>query len=250
MRWVFEASLLAALSLCSIRGYAQASGADPGVGAPFGTPVADQRVYSHAQFNEFEGRFGAGNGSFRWDGEAWVGTDTNRMWLKSEGFASAGAAEDGQQELLYARPISTYFDLQAGARYDLDSAPGRGWAALGIEGLAPQFFKVSATAYVSDAGHVAAKLTGSYELMLTQQLILEPLLELDWYSKADPRRQIGSGLSELDTGLRLRYEVVRKFAPYIGVSYHKKISSTATFALANDGRADALQFALGLRMWL
>jgi len=247
---IVVASALAVLSIWSLLAYAQNAREDPNAAAPFGTPVDDERVYTHAQFDEFEGRFGDGNSSFRWDGEAWIGTDANRLWLKSEGFANAGITEDGQHELLYARPISTYFDLQAGARYDLDSAAGRGWAALGVEGLAPQFFKVSFTAYVSDAGHVAAKFTGSYEVMLTQRLILEPLVELDCYSEPDPGRQIGAGLSELDTGLRLRYEVVRKFAPYFGVSFNRKFRSTATFVQAHGGPSDALKLVAGLRMWL
>jgi copper resistance protein B len=247
---VVVACMLVATSTWSILGHAQTMSADPNAAAPFGAPVNDERVFAHGQLDEFEGRIGDGNSSFRWDGEAWLGTDANRLWLKSEGFAVNGATEDGQHELLYAHPISTYFDLQAGARYDLDSSAGRGWAAIGVEGLAPQFFKVSATAYLRDAGHVAAKLTGSYEMLLTQRLILEPLVELDWYSQADPQRQIGAGLSELDTGLRLRYEIVRKFAPYIGVTYNRKFGGSATFARASVEPAEALQVALGLRMWL
>ncbi|MGH8143104.1 MAG: copper resistance protein B [Steroidobacteraceae bacterium] len=229
----------------------------PGPAVPFGTPVQnlsapveDQHVYAHALLDEFEGRFGSGANGFRWDGEAWVGSDTNRVWLKSEGFAAVGRTEGGQHELLYDRPISPYFDLQTGVRYDLDSSAGRGWAAIGVEGLAPQFFEVSATAYASDAGHFAAKLVGSYEELLTQRLIAEPLLELDLYSRSDPQRQIGAGLSELDAGVRLRYEIVRKFAPYLGVTYDKRFGQTATFARANAEPAGALQVSIGIRMWL
>ncbi len=247
---VVGACMLITLSTSGTLGHAQSVVNDPNAAAPFGKPMDDERIFVHAQFDEFEARFGDGHSSFRWDGEAWMGTDANRLRLKSEGFATNGTTEDGQHELLYAHPISPYFDLQAGARYDLDSAAGRGWAAIGIEGLAPQFFKVSATAYVGDAGRFAAKLTGSYEVLLTQRLILEPLVELDWYSRSDPRRQIGSGLSELDTGLRLRYEIIRKFAPYMGISYNRKFGGSATFARTNSEPAGALQAALGLRMWL
>lgn len=229
----------------------------PGPAAPFGTPVQsvsapveDQRLYAHALLDEFEGRFGAGADSFRWDGEAWAGTDTNRLWFKSEGFAAADRTEDGQDELLYDRPISPYFDLQTGVRYDLDSSAGRGWVAFGVEGLAPQFFEVAATAYASDGGHFAAKLVGSYDELLTQRLIAEPLLELDLYSRDDPRRQVGAGLSELDAGLRLRYEIVRKFAPYLGITYDEKIGRTGSFARSAGEPAGALQIALGIRMWL
>ncbi len=247
---ILIACVLVATGGWCMPGHAESAASDPNAAAPFGKPVDDEHIYAHALFDEFEGRFGDGQSNFRWDGEGWIGTDTNRLWIKSEGFASSGNTRDGQHELLYSRPISTYFDVQAGARYDLDSSAGRGWAALGIEGLAPQFFKVSATAYFSDAGHAAAKLIGSREFLLTQRLILEPLLELDWYSKSDPRRQVGAGLSELDAGLRLRYEVVRKFAPYFGVTFNKQFGSTATFARALGEPSAAVQLALGVRMWL
>ena len=142
------------------------------------------------------------------------------------------------------------FDLQAGLRTDADSGAGRNWAALGVEGLAPLFFHVSATAYASSAGHYAAKVEGNYDLLLTQQLILQPELELNFYSKADPRRGLGSGLADLDSGLRLRYEFSRKFAPYIGVAYQRKFGDTATIAWLAGDRASNLRFTFGLRAWL
>jgi copper resistance protein B len=139
--------------------------ADP---APFGPPVMDQHVFYHLMLNQLEGRFGA-TSSFRWSGEAWLGTDEHRLWLRSEGTLADGKlGPDGQQELLYARPISTYFNAMVGGRYDLDSAPGRGWGAIGIEGLAPLFFRVAATGYVGGDGRLAAKLEGSYDLLLTR----------------------------------------------------------------------------------
>ncbi len=228
---------------------AAAQDADTQSAAPFGSPIDDQAIHVHAILNQLEGRFGAGGDAFRWSGEAWAGTDWNRLWLKSEGEATNGKVEDGQQELFYDRPISTYFDLQAGVRSDLDSGSGRTWAALGVQGLAPHFFEVSATAYASDTGHYAAKLEGSYDLLLTQRLILQPQIEMNFYTKDDPARRIGSGLSDLDTGLRLRYEITRKFAPYIGVTYEGKFGGTADFARAVGERTDELRFTLGVRTW-
>jgi len=216
--------------------------------APFGDPIDDQHIYYHATLNQLEGRLGADNG-FRWEGEAWAGTDTNRLWLKSEGTTAKGDIEDGQHELLYDRPISTYFDLQGGIRLDADSRSGRSWAAFGVEGLAPLFFHVSATGYVSSDDHYAAKLEGDYDLLLTQQLILQPQLELNFYSKSDPNRGIGTGLAELDTGLRLRYEFSRKFAPYIAMTYENKFGGTADFARAGGEAPSALRFAAGVRIW-
>jgi len=240
---------LALASSLSVPAHAQMAGGGASAAAPFGAPVDDEHVFYHAILDEFEGRIGREN-SLRWEGEAWAGTDMNRIYLKSEGEVIRGNVEDGQQELLYARPISTYFNLQGGVRYDLDSRPGRGWAAFGIEGLAPLFFHVSGTAYVSDSGNFAAKFEGSYDLLLTQTLILQPQVEMNFYSKADLSRLVGSGLSDLDAGLRLRYEVGRKFAPYIGVIYENKFGGSANFARAGAGHPSDLRFAAGIRIWL
>jgi copper resistance protein B len=241
-------AFLAAAGLSSAT-QAQMAAGGPTAAAPFGAPVDDQHIFYHATLDEFEGRFGRDN-SLRWEGEAWAGTDQNRLWLKSEGEVANGAVEDGQQQLLYSRPISTYFDVQLGTRYDLDSRPGRGWAALGIEGLAPLFFHVSATAYASDTGHYAAKLEGSYDQLLTQRLILQPQIEMNFYTKDDPVRLTGSGLADIDTGLRLRYEISRKFAPYIGVTYAAKFGRTASFARDAGESSGDLRFSFGVRAWL
>jgi copper resistance protein B len=217
--------------------------------APYGAPVADEHVFYHALLSQFEGRLGRNN-SFRWEGEGWAGTDMNRVLLRSEGSVSDGKVDDGQQELFYSRPISTYFNAIAGGRYDLDSAAGRGWAAIGIEGLAPLFFHVAATGYIGNKGRYAAKLEGSYDLLLTQTLILQPQIEMNLYSKTDPARMLGTGLADLDTGLRLRYEISRKFAPYVAVTYENKFGKTADFARANGEPTANLRFSFGIRAWL
>ena len=221
---------------------------EPSAAAPFGAPVDDQHIFYHLLMDQLESRFGK-NQSFKWEGEGWAGTDMNRIVLKSQGELSKDRVEDGVQELFYARPISTYFNLMGGARYDLDSAPGRGWAAFGIEGLAPQFFHVSATGYMSERGHFASKLEGSYDLLLTQHLVLQPQIELNLYSKDDFKRGIGSGLADLDTGVRLRYEITRKFAPYIAMTYENKFGRTADWARAAGEETSALRFSVGIRTW-
>ncbi|MEP6831513.1 MAG: copper resistance protein B [Rhizomicrobium sp.] len=223
-------------------------GGAPSEAAPYGAPVEDTRVYTHALFEQLEGRLGT-DGSFRWEGEGWVGTDMNRLLLRSEGELTRGVLEGGRQEVLYDRPITSFFNLQGGMRYDLDSRPGRGWFAFGVEGLAPLFFHVSATAYASDTGHYAARLEGNYDLLLTQRLILQPQVELNFYTKNDPGRRIGSGLADIDTGLRLRYEFSRKFAPYIGITYENKFGRSADFARLDGERFSDLRFSLGVRTW-
>lgn len=217
-----------------------------------GQPVADSALFWHVLFNQFEGRTNGPDTEFRWDGEGWAGTDYHRVWVKSEGDVSEqGRVEDGIHEVLYSRPIHVlrYFDWQAGLRYDWDASRGRLWGAFGVEGLAPGFFETEATLYVRDAGHVAGRVNGAYDLRLTNRLIAQPQIELNLYSKRDPARGVGSGLAELDTGLRLRYEFSRKFAPYIGVAYDGTFGETATFARREGGIVNDVRFIFGIRMW-
>ena len=209
--------------------------------APFGMPMDDGRIFAHLLVDQFEARIGSPT-AFRWDAQAWVGTDENRFYLLTEGEAQKGSVRDGQHELLYDHPISAFFDVQAGIRSDADSARNRTWAALGFAGLAPYFLELSATAYASDSGHYAARAMASYDLLLTQRLVLTPMAELNFYSKADPRRELDSGLSGLEAGLRVRYEITRKFAPYLGVSFERRSAPAGT---VNDTR-----IALGIRAWL
>ena len=242
---------MALLGLCVPCGAHAQEAAGANLAAPFGSPVGDQRVYVHGALDQLEGRLGGGaDNGFRWEGEAWVGSDQNRLWIKSEGEVDGhGTVSDGQQEIFYDRPITAYFDLQGGARYDLDSGPGRGWAAFGIEGLAPYFVKVSATGYVGGGGRLAAKLMVAYDQLLTNRLVLEPEAELNIYSRDDPERQIGSGVSDLDAGLRLRYEIARKFAPYIGVTWQQKFGRTADFVQAAGERSSDVRLTGGVRAW-
>jgi copper resistance protein B len=213
-------------------------------------PVTDREILAHLLFNELEGRFNGSNTEFRWEGQGWVGTDYDKLWIKSEGTLQGnGTVDDGQQQFLYSRAITTYFDLQGGLRSDIDSRPTRNWGALGIQGLAPYFFDLELTGYASNAGHLAAKLEASYDLLLTQRLILQPQIEVNLYSKADPVRMIGAGFSDIDTGLRLRYEIDRKFAPYIGVVYEGKFGQTASLAKRAGESTGDFRFAFGMRIW-
>lgn len=153
-------------------------------------PVMDRQIFAHAIFNQLEGRWNGNNTQFRWQGQGWAGTDYDKLWIKSEGTVSNGAVDDGQQQFLYSRAVTTYFDVQGGLRSDIDSRPTRNWAALGLQGLAPYFFDLEITGFVSGEGHLAAKLEASYDLLLTQRLILQPQVEFNVYSKADAARLV------------------------------------------------------------
>ena len=200
-------------------------------------PVEDNQIFFHARLDQFEGRTNGPDNEVRWDGEGW--------------FSNNGTVSDGDHEALYDRPIPhmRYFDAQVGVRADLDSGPTRTWAAVGIEGLAPYRFEFAPTLYIRDGGHVAGRVTGSYDLLLTQQWIVQPEAELNFYSKDDPSRQIGSGFSDLDTGVRLRYEISRKFAPYIGFAYSGKYGNTASYSRQAGETTSDHRFVFGLRLW-
>ena len=210
----------------------------------------DRPILAHVIFNQLEGRWNGTNSEFKWDGQGWVGTDYDKLWIKSEGtLQSNGTLDDGQQQFLYSRAITTYFDLQGGLRSDLDSRPTRNWAGFGIQGLAPYFFDLELTGYASGEGHLAGKLEASYDLLLTQRLIPEPEIELNLYSNADPARLVGAGFSDIDTGLRLRYEFSRKFAPYLGVVYEGRFGQSASYARRLGESTGDFRVAFGVRLW-
>ena len=213
-------------------------------------PVTNQ-VFAHFLFNQLEGRKGASGNELRWDGEGWIGTDMNRLWIKSEGVFEDGSMSDGDHELFYDRPIPRlrYFDAQVGIREDLDSGPNRTWGAVGIEGLAPNFFEWESTFYFRDGGHVAGKIASAYDLKITQRLIAQPQLEMNFYSSPDPARGLGTGLTDLDTGLRLRYEFSRKLAPYIGFAYTNQFGATADYSRQAGESVSNPRFIFGLRVW-
>jgi copper resistance protein B len=247
-----RAAFCAGLVIASLASGAHAQQTPPADQAqPHSMPkMMDDAVFAHLLFDQLEGRFGFSEGNtFRWEAEGWLGTDENRIWLLSEGRVADNQLDDGIQQLFYGRAITTYFDALVGIRYDLDSLPSRGWGAIGIQGLAPQFFKVSAIGYVSGEGHLGARLEGSYDLLITQRLILQPQVELNFYTKDDPARLVGAGLSELDAGLRLRYEITRQFAPYLGITYLGQYGSTANYVSANGGSTQQVRFTVGLRTW-
>jgi copper resistance protein B len=183
------------------------------------------------------------------DGQAWYGKNFNKLWVKFEGERAGGRLQDLRTEALWDHAIATYWDTQVGVRHDFGIGPGRTWAAFGIEGLAPYWFETEATFYAGQGGRTAARVAFEYEVLLTQRLILQPELEANAYGKDDPQRGIGSGLSDVEAGLRLRYEIRRQFAPYVGVVWRQKFGRTADFARAQGEHPDELEFVAGVRIW-
>jgi copper resistance protein B len=243
---LFAAVALAATTSC---GRAQVAGMGDAGKMP--APAMDNRTFTHVLFDEFEGRSNGEQTEFRWNGEGWTGTDWTRLWVKSEGFAGQSSVSDGDHELLYDRPIPRmrYFDVQAGVRADLDSEPSRVWAAIGMEGLAPWRFQFAPTFYIRNDGHVAGRMEAEYDIALSQRLIVQPQAELNFYSKDDPARKTGSGFSDLDAGIRLRYALRRKFSPYIGYAYDGKYDGSAGYARAAGERTATPTLVFGVRIW-
>lgn len=185
-----------------------------------------------------------------YDVQAWYGTTYDRLVIKAEGDVADGTLEQSSTELLWGHALNAYFDTQFGVRLDqYDEGKNRQWLAFGVQGLAPYWFELDVTAYVGDDGRTALSAEAEYELLLTQKLILQPRAELNLYGKDDAENGLGSGLSDLAVGLRLRYEFSRQFAPYIGVEWTDTYGDTADYRRAAGQDTSGTQFVAGLRFW-
>jgi copper resistance protein B len=236
--------------------HAYADGLQRGAGdyAVPGVPrlaMADEHPLASLRVDTLERRFATGGGddSTAYDLEAWYGGTYNRAVLKAEGDIARGKLEDSRTELLWGHAIAPYWDSQLGVRMDNGEGPDRQWLAFGVQGLAPYWFDLEATAYVGSGGRTALRLKGSYQLRLTQRLILEPRAEVQFYGKDDPQRGIGQGLANASAGLRLGYEFSRQFAPYVGVERAGSFGRSADLARAEGGRAQQTRWLAGVRFW-
>ncbi|MDM0043762.1 copper resistance protein B [Variovorax dokdonensis] len=212
--------------------------------------LADEHHFGALLGETLEQRFARkGEDSMGYDLQGWYGTTYNRVVVKAEGDVADGKLEESRTELLWGHAIASYWDAQLGVRLDNGEGPSRQWLAFGIQGLAPYWFELDATAYVSNGGRTALRLEASYELLITQRLILEPKIEMQFYGSDDPERRIGSGLAEASAGLRLRYEISRQFAPYAGIERAGSFGTTADYVRADGGRAQQTRFVAGVRFW-
>ncbi|MGA0607179.1 copper resistance protein B [Phenylobacterium sp. VNQ135] len=187
--------------------------------------------------------------AYAWEGEASYGGDINRFVLKTEGEGGSGELEAAEVQALYGRAIGPYFNLQAGVRHDFEPGPQRTYATLGVEGVAPYWFEVEGALFLSDKGDLSARLEGSYDLRLTQKLILEPRAEANLAASADAPRNLGGGLQDIEVGLRLRYALRQEFAPYIGVHHERKFGETADYARAHGENVRDTRLVIGVRAW-
>lgn len=214
-------------------------------GGPFGLLLLDQLEY----------RLGEGDDQFRWDAEGWYGGDFNRFWFKTEGEQTVQGPSAGRAEIhgYYSRLIAPFWDAQIGLRYDQLWEPGndpsRFFAAIGVQGFAPYRFEVTPALFISEDGDFSARLTASKEYRITQRLVAQGRFETEIAAQDVPKFGVGEGFNSVELGLRLRYEIRREFAPYIGVSWERKLGQTADFARQAGDNPDVLHFVAGLRLW-
>ncbi|ACS39696.1 copper resistance protein B [Methylorubrum extorquens] len=236
-------------------GLRPSGGAQPSEEAEF----PDQQIYYNVRFDKLELKPRGGRIGYEWDMEAWVGDDYNKLFFKSEGFNNGGAARRGENgkinrwenaefQVLYSRMISYFWDLQVGVRHSAWPKPSRTYAVFGVEGFAPGFFEVDAQAFLSNKGEVSGRINAFYDLLITNRLILQPRFDINAYAQDIPELSVGAGFSEMELSARLRYEFSREFAPYIGVSWERKLGGTAAIAKREDEPVSRVFFLAGLRL--
>ncbi len=217
--------------------------------------VNDNQIFSQIIIDQFEYRPNEGQEALRWDAQGWIGYDFDKIWIKTEGQRKISNGSDGEAELqvLYSRAIWPFWDVQAGWRYDElyknGSDLSRSFGVLSLQGLAPYWFETEAALFLSDDGDLSARLTASYELLFTQRLILQPRLEVNAAASSVAEFEVGKGINDIGLGLRLRYEIWREFAPYVGVEWTEKVGETADLARQDGEDTSVFSFVTGVRLY-
>jgi copper resistance protein B len=200
--------------------------------------------------DRFEARAGSGQEDYLWDVQGWYGGDVHKIWLKTEGEASPGdSPEKAELQVLYSRAVRPFLDLQAGVRHDLSPDPERSHLVIGLQGLVPYSFELDAAAFLSDEGDLTGRLKGELDLQLGQRSILQPRAELNLAAQDVPELGIGSGVSSIEAGLRLRYEIRREFAPYLGIGWERMLGDTRDFARVAGEDSGGWKAVVGVRAW-
>ncbi len=211
--------------------------------------MADDPVLIKTMIDRFEVQVDDGPDPAVLEAQLWIGKDLNKLWLKADVEHVDGETEEAEIQALYSRAISPYWDIQLGFRRDARPEPERDWLTLGLEGLAPYWFEVNAALFAGEDNRFAARLEAEYEWMLTQRWVLSPEIALNAYSKDIPDIGVKSGVSDMELGLRLRYELRREFAPYIGVNWNSALGGTANLLEEEGEETSEALFVAGIRAW-
>lgn len=224
-------------------------------GAGWPSPVADDARFTSVLFDVLEyQRVGSGDAA-RWDLVGWWGGDWRRFWLKSEGNLYSGRDSGGQWDVqaLYGKLISSFFDLQLGFRVEqhmeIDAEPTRAFAVAGVQGLAPYRVEIEPALFLSNKGKVSGRLTASHDTLFSQRLILQSRFETEVAAQRDAEFGVESGINDAELGMRLRYEVRRELAPYVGLSYRRSLGAARDRVRREGGQPNELQAVVGLRTW-
>ena len=206
--------------------------------------------FTQVMFNIAEAQFRNGRDGFEWDGEGWYGGDINRLWIKSEGDGAFGRkVERAEVQALYSHAVGPYFNLQGGLRYDIKPDPSRAYAVIGFEGLAPGFFDAEGALFLSNKGELMARAEAYYDQRITQRLILQPRAEINLAAQSSRAIGVGAGLSDVELGLRLRYDIRREFAPYVGVQYKRAFGDTRRYLRDAGEDPGGWSLLTGVRFW-
>lgn len=214
-----------------------------------GHAVHDGGVHYMLLFDQLEPQFsGDGTGAL-WDTNLWVGGDLNRIWARTEAAYEDGEFEHAEGHLLLGRNFSRWWTVVGGVRQDFAPGVGRTWLALGLQGLAPQWFDVEVTGYFGESARTALRAEVEYDLLLNDRVAVQPIFELNAFGKSDPERQVGAGLSSIEFGARFRYEIRRELAPYAGLLWHRKVFGTGDLAREQGKDVGGWRLVTGLRLW-
>ncbi len=220
------------------------------VSAPLHAGMEDDPLLVKLMIDQFEQRSGDDEDPVVLEADAWLGKDLHKLWIKTDVERVDGETEQAEVQLRYSRAVAPYWDFQIGARSDLEpSDEKRNWLALGFRGLAPYFFDIDAALYIGEEGRTQLSFDTEYEVMFTQKLVLSPELQVVVNGKKDDALGQGAGLSSVEAGLRLRYEIVREFAPYVGINWEGVFGDTADYVEAAGGETSDTQFVVGIRAW-
>ena len=212
-------------------------------------PVHDSPIIPFLFVDRLERRFTGGKDAALWDVQAWIGDDYNKFWLKSEGENEGARTEQGDVQALYARLLSPFWYLQAGVRAHLRPQPSRNSLVLALQGLAPYWFDVEASAFLDERGKLSGRFEAEYDQLLTQRWILQPRIETNFSASNDEERGLRRGFNDVEVGLRLRYELRRQVGPYIGVNWSRRLGATADLARNAGESVTERSFVLGIRIW-
>lgn len=214
-----------------------------------GHGVHDKAINGFWLVDQLEYQDADDGSALAWDMSGWIGGDIDRLWVRSEGERTNGHTEKAEVQALWGHAIGPWWDVVTGVRQDFKPGSPQTWAAFGLQGLALYNFETQATFFVGENGQNALRVEGEYDILLTNKLILQPTAEVNFYTRNDPERSVGAGLANTEAGVRLRYEIVPEFAPYIGVTWSSTYGNTADYTGEEGEDRSEARFVAGLRLW-